>query len=203
MKYEEKKSFGNNNNNLSQNCKQRLQQGLIHYYCGDGKGKTTALIGLIIRALGNNLKPILIQFLKHHDRSQQGKGFFIGEINFLEDIIEIKQFGNGQFITPNNSNKIENIKSAKEGLEFAKNAILSGKYDLVGLDEIINVVSLNLISLDQLIDVLKEKPQHVEVACTGLMFYTRLKEISDYVITFNSIKHPYNKGIESRKGIEY
>jgi cob(I)alamin adenosyltransferase len=203
MNYREKTHAGRSANLPSHNGKPRLERGLIHYYFGDGKGKTTALIGLIIRALGNDLRPVLIQFLKQHERNQEEEGFFIGEINFLEPFIEIKQFGNGQFISSNDSNKSENVKMANDGLKYAEKVILSGEYDLVGLDEIINAISLKLINIDKLIEVLQKKPEHVEVVCTGLMFYSSLREISDYVITFNSVKHPYNRGIKSRKGIEY
>ncbi len=181
----------------------RLQQGLIHYYYGDGKGKTTTLIGLIVRALGHGLKPILIQFLKRHDENENRNGYFIGEINFLKGLIPIKQFGSGNFITSNNKSRTSEKKIAREGLEFMRKTISDGIYDLIALDEVINLVALDFIKLEELIDLLESKPKHMEVICTGAMFYKKLKAISQYVIQFNCLQHPYYEGIEARRGIEF
>ena len=180
-----------------------LETGLTHYYFGDGKGKTTTLIGLIIRALGHNLKPILIQFLKRHTIDETNKGFFMGEINFLKNYIDIRQFGSGKFVTPDTAKQRKEITSAKLGLKFAATQIMSGKYDIVALDEVVNAISMNLINIDDLVEIIKNKPDHVELICTGMVFYKKLVDVSDYVIGFNSINHPYKKGILARKGIEF
>ena len=180
-----------------------LQQGLIHYYYGDGKGKTTTLIGLIIRALGHDLKPILIQFLKLHDETDNGKGYFMGEVNYLEGIVPIKQFGSGNFVKPENKPSESDKKIAKQGVEFMKNVILQGNYDIVALDEVINLISLKLLEVEDLLEILEDKPEHVEVICTGMMYYKELKDFADYVIQFNCLTHPYYEGIDARRGIEF
>lgn len=181
----------------------KLQKGLIHYYYGDGKGKTTTLIGLIIRALGHGLKPILIQFLKLHDETDNGKGYFMGEVNFLEGIIPIKQFGSGNFVKPENKTSDSDKKIAKQGVEFMENIILEGNYDIVALDEVINIISLNFLEVEELLELREDKPDHVEVICTGAMYYKELKDYADYVIQFNCLTHPYYEGIDARKGIEF
>ncbi|TXT67667.1 MAG: Cob(I)yrinic acid a,c-diamide adenosyltransferase [Promethearchaeota archaeon] len=180
-----------------------LEKGLTHYYFGDGKGKTTALIGLLIRALGHNLKPLLIQFLKRHTIDNTKNGFFMGEINFLKSHMEIKQFGSGKFVTPDTAKQKQEIASARLGLEFAATQIMSEKYDVVALDEVVNAISMNLISIDDLVKTIKNKPDHVEIICTGMLKYKKLVDIADYVVGFNCINHPYKKGILARKGIEY
>ncbi|TXT66252.1 MAG: Cob(I)yrinic acid a,c-diamide adenosyltransferase [Promethearchaeota archaeon] len=182
----------------------RLNRGLIHYYFGNGKGKTTTLIGSIIRGLGHGLKPILIQYLKSHNNGEDGrKGYFMGEIHFLQPFIEIKQFGTGDFINSGKSKSDKDIKLAEKGFEFAQKIIYSGKYDIVGLDEIINAISLNLIDMDELITLLKQKPNHIEVIITGAMYYKKLVNIADYSIGYNCYRHPYEEGVEARKGIEF
>ncbi|MBD3194159.1 MAG: cob(I)yrinic acid a,c-diamide adenosyltransferase [Candidatus Lokiarchaeota archaeon] len=181
-----------------------LNRGLIHYYFGDGKGKTTTLVGAIIRALGHGLKPILIQYLKlHSNRKNERNGYFMGEIHFLQYFIEVRQFGTGIFINDFKSKSDRDFELAEKGLKFAKKSINSGEYDIVALDEIVNAVSLNLIDIDELINLLKSKPKHVEVFLTGAMFYKKLMKLADYSIGYNCYRHPYEKGIDARKGIEF
>ena len=180
-----------------------LNIGMTHYYFGDGKGKTTTLLGLIIRALGHNLNPLLIQFLKRHEPNRSKGGFFIGEIHFLKQFIKIKQFGNGEFVKEKTCKDQEIIRTAQKGLQYASKAVKSGKYDLVALDEVVNAISMNLIELEDLIQIIEQKPDHVEIVCTGMMFYKKLREVADYVVGYNSIEHPFKKGVMARKGIEY
>ena len=185
------------------NIESESNLGLIHYYFGDGKGKTTTLIGGIIRALGHDLKPFLIQFLKLHDEKKDRNRFFIGEIHYLKELIPVRQFGGGDFVYSSDSATMDDKKNAKEGFECAKKTILSGKYDLIALDEIVDAIGLNLVNLEDLIALLKEKPEHVEIICTGFQYVEKLAEISDYVIKFDCLAHPYQKGILARPGIEY
>jgi len=182
---------------------QNLKLGLIHYYFGDGKGKTSTLIGGIIRAHGHQLKTILIQFLKLHDATRDHSGFFMGEIEFLKNIIPIKQFGAYNFVYSAETASDDDKMRAKNGFEYAKRAVLSSNYDLVALDEIIDVIALKLINLDDFLELLQTKPDHVEVICTGYTYIKEVKDIADYVIQFKCDKHPYTQGIEARPGIEY
>ncbi len=182
---------------------QHLEFGLIHYYYGNGRGKTSTLIGTIIRALGHGLKPILIQFLKLHDENSSHLGYFIGEVNFLKKIIPVFQFGTYEFIYPNKKISNDTLKIAQKGLECARKAILSKKYDLVALDEIIVAISLNLFKLEDVLDILKNKPKKVEVILTGASYIKEFEEISDYITRYDCIDHPYFKGYKARPGIEY
>jgi cob(I)alamin adenosyltransferase len=181
----------------------RLEFGLIHYYYGDGRGKTSTSIGTIIRALGHGLKPILIQFLKLHDENGKHSGYFIGEIHFLKKLIPVKQYGSFSFLYPDKKLTKEDISRAQEGFQYAESVICSGEYDLVVLDEIALAVKLNLIDLNALISLLKRKPKNVEIIMTGAIIIKELIEIADYCTQFTCIHHPYYKGYTARAGIEF
>ena len=189
-------------NNLKTNENIHLKIGLIHYYYGNGRGKTSTSIGTIVRAIGHGLKPILIQFLKLHDENTKHSGFFIGEIHFLNKFIPIKQFGAYNFLYPG---KVLNadINRANEGLKFAKDAIFSKKYDLVVLDEITEVLALKLINVNDIIEILKNKPEKVEIILTGATYIKELEEISNYCTRYDLVHHPYYNGYEARPGIEF
>jgi len=180
-----------------------LKVGLIHYYYGDGKGKTTTLIGGIIRAHCHQLKPLLIQFLKLHDATRDHSGYFMGEIHFLKEIIPVEQFGAYHFVYSAEKASDDDKLRAKRGFEYAKREILSSNYDLVALDEIIDVIALKFINLDDFLDLLQKKPNHVEVICTGYNFIKEISDIADYVIEFKCDKHPFAQGVDARPGIEY
>lgn len=181
----------------------RLKKGLIHYYHGNGKGKTSTLIGTLIRAHGHGLKTILLQFLKLHSNSDDNNGYFMGEIYFLKNVMQVKQFGSGKFVMPNEPLSEIDIQKAQEGFECVKKIIRSGKYDVIAIDEIVDTIALNLVKLEDFIDILKNKPSHVEVIFTGYNYIQSLVDIADYVTNINMIKHPYYSGIDARKGIEY
>lgn len=181
----------------------QLDNGLIHYYHGNGKGKTSTLIGSLIRAHGHGLKVILIQFLKLHDEKESIKGYFMGEIHFLKNIIPVKQFGTGKFVYTSDSALLEDLEKAQEGLYCVKKAILSGKYDIVAIDEIADAIDLGLINLNDFMDILDVKPKHVEIIFTGYKYIEALVRIADYVTNIEMIKHPYYTGMDARKGIEF
>jgi len=189
-------------NNLKSNENIHLKIGLIHYYYGNGRGKTSTSIGTIVRAIGHGLKPILIQFLKLHDENSKHSGFFIGEIHFLKKFIPIKQFGGYKFLYPEKVIK-EDINRANEGLKCAKEAIFSEKYDLVVLDEISEAIALKLIDINDVVEILKNKPEKVEVILTGAAYIKELEEISNYCTRYDLVNHPYYNGYEARPGIEF
>ena len=180
-----------------------LERGLIHYYHGTGKGKTSTLIGSLIRAHGHGLKVILIQFLKLHDENEKLMGYFMGEIHFLKEIITVRQFGTGKFVYSSTSASKEDRLKAQAGLNCVKKAISSGKYDVVAIDEIVDVIDLGLIKLEEFIDIIDVKPNHVEVIFTGYKHIKELVRIADYVTNIEMIKHPYYDGMDARKGIEF
>ncbi|NPV50165.1 MAG: cob(I)yrinic acid a,c-diamide adenosyltransferase [Candidatus Methanofastidiosum sp.] len=171
-------------------------KGLIEVYTGNGKGKSTAAFGLALRASGRGLKSIVVQFMK------QGNSY--GEHFAIEKIenIDIASFGTPKFVNFKNPSK-EDINLAKEALEFSRETIYSLKYDLVILDEINIALHFKLIDLEKVIDILKNKPEGVEVILTGRYAPKELIEIADLVSEIIEVKHPYQKGIAAREGIEY
>ena len=172
-----------------------LEKGLIHVYTGHGKGKTTAAIGLGIRAIGEGLKVYMIQFMK---------GRRYSEISAIENIqnFTVVQFGRDEFVSKEKPEQID-IDLAKDGFVHAKKIISEGKYDVVILDELNVAVDFNLISLDDVLDLLSEKPNTVELILTGRYASPEIVKYADLVSEILEIKHPYQSGIKSRKGIDW
>ncbi len=171
-------------------------KGTVQIYTGDGKGKTTAAIGQGIRAVGHKLKVIMVQFMK-------------GKINYGElvavknlPLFTIEQYGLPSFVNKDNPSG-EDLQLAKKGFNRVKEIILSKDYDMVILDEINVAIDYNLVSLKEVIELLKSKPESVELILTGRYAPQKLIEIADLVTEMKEIKHHYQKGIEARKGIEY
>ena len=173
-----------------------LKKGLVQVYTGNGKGKTSAAFGAALRAVGQGLKVCIIQFIKG--------GFDYGELYSVKHLPNLKlaAFGRGKFITEATPPK-EDLQKAREGFELAKKIVNSGEYDMVVLDEINVVMSLKMISVDEVVKLVKNKPEHVELILTGRNASAQIIEIADLVTEMKEIKHPYAKGTPSRKGIEY
>ena len=188
------------------NSKESL--GLVHVITGDGKGKTTSSLGLALRAIGNNLKVHMIQFLKSG---------FTGELYSAKKLgFEIEQFGvdalkerqrhlqefadkTGKFVFQPD---IKEQYAAMQGWEHAKKVIRSNNYDVVILDEINCVLEKGLIPLDEVLEIVKEHGK-VELVLTGRDAPRELMDAADYVNVVQRVKHPWQKGIVARKGIEY
>lgn len=170
-------------------------KGYIHVYTGNGKGKTTAALGLALRAVGAGKKVYFAQFVKGKIYSE------IAAINRYIPEITVKQYGRGCFIVDEPTS--EDIQAAKEGLEEVGAVIRSGKYDVVVLDEATIALHYKLFSVEELIAVLREKPEETEIVITGRYAPGDLIEIADLVTEMKEIKHYYTKGIPARKGIEY
>lgn len=169
--------------------------GLVQVYTGNGKGKTTASLGLAMRAMGHGFKVIMIQFMK-------GRVNY-GELKSAERMgLKIVQFGRPTFVDRNNPAK-EDVEEAQRGLSFAREVISSGEYDMVILDEINVALDFKLISLDDVIRLIDEKPPHVELVLTGRYAPAKLIERADLVSEVMEVKHPYRRGVEMRKGIDY
>ena len=174
------------------------RRGLIIVHTGDGKGKTTAALGLALRAFGAGLKVLILQFIKGRKKS--------GELNALEVLknfsptIEIRQCGLG-FITKENF--AEQKKSAREALELAQAEILSGAWDLIILDEINYAVKFGLIDAAELSELIKIRPPQLHLVFTGRDALPELIEVADLVTEMKLIKHPFQKGIAAQSGIEF
>ena len=170
--------------------------GTIQIYTGNGKGKTTAALGQALRAVGQGFQVIVIQFMK-------GKINY-GELEAVKKLagFTIEQYGLPTFVNKAKPSK-EDIALAKKGFARAKEVILSDKYDMVILDEINVALDYGLVPLKELLEVVKQKPQNIELILTGRYAPKELIEVADLVTEMKEIKHHYRKGIQARKGIEY
>jgi cob(I)alamin adenosyltransferase len=174
----------------------KLERGLIQVYTGNGKGKTSAAFGLALRAVGRGLKVYIIQFIKG--------GFDYGELYIVDKLpnLALKAFGRGEFITAEPPEK-EDVRLAEQALQLAKEIVRSGEYDIIVLDEINVALKLRLISIEEVLELMKSKPKHVELVLTGRNAPDQVIEAADLVTEMREIKHPFREGYESRKGIEY
>lgn len=174
-----------------------MEKGLIEVYTGDGKGKTTASVGLGVRAAGRGFKVLMTQFLKDNDT---------GELLSIEKIPNFDMFFGEpvkkffKFMTDSEKNAVidEHRERFKEVTEKAKNE----NYDVLIMDEIIASVNLGIINIDSLMKFLESKPMSLEVVLTGREPDKRILDIADYVSEIKAIKHPYQNGINARIGIE-
>lgn len=168
--------------------------GMIHLYTGDGKGKTTAAFGLALRNVGWGGRVLVIQFLK---------GTRSGEINAAAKLpnLEVKQYGTGRFIT--NGFDERDRALAREGLKEAKEALSSGRYTLVVLDEVSVAVHLGLLKEEEVIEVIDSRDPLTEVVLTGRYAPRSFHDLADYITEFVKVKHPYDRGIQARRGVEY
>jgi cob(I)alamin adenosyltransferase len=175
---------------------EKKRQGLVQVFTGNGKGKTTAALGTILRAAGHGLKVFIVFFMK-------GK-YEYGEFSTLARLpnVNMVSFGFRQLTDPTNVKPAE-IEQARLALEAAREAVLSGNYDLVVMDEVNVALGFNLIELDEVIKLIREKPPNVELILTGRYADPRLIELADLVTEMVKVKHPFDKGIKARKGIEF
>ena len=175
------------------------KDGLIIVYTGGGKGKTTASLGLALRAVGYNHKICMIQFIKgswHYGEKDSSKR--------LEPEFEIIPAGKGFVgIIDDNSPKEEHEKVAKEAIKICKEKIQSKKYDIIILDEINYAVNLQLIKVNDVLDLIKTKPPELNLVLTGNHAVPEIIELADLVTEMREIKHPYQKGIKAKKGIDF
>ena len=169
-------------------------KGCIQIYTGDGKGKTTAALGVAIRAAGYGLRTYIGQFMK---------GQHYGEMTALRDneYITIEQYGHIHCIRREEVTQ-QDIDLAEKGLVLALDAMLSRKYDIVVLDEINVAIWFGLLSVKQVMDFLNKRPENIEVILTGRRASQELIECADLVSEIKEVKHYYNQGIPARNGIE-
>ena len=175
------------------------KNGLTIIYTGKGKGKTTAALGIALRATGYKKKICMIQFIKgswHYGEMESSKR--------LEPEFEMVAIGKGFVgIIDDKSPKEDHQEIAKEAIRISNEKIQSGKYDIVILDEINYAVNLNLISLDDVLDLIKSKPENVDLVLTGNYAKEEVIEAADLVTEMKEIKHPFQKGIKAKEGIDF
>ncbi len=173
-----------------------LRRGLVQIFTGDGKGKTSAAIGAVIRALGHGLRVYIVFFMKGD--------YPYGERNILSQLpsVTVDSFGSEGFVDPANV-KPEDREQAKKALAAARKAMLEGNYDLVVLDEVNVAVAFKLVEVDEVLKLIDDKPEGVELILTGRRADSKLVQSADLVTEMLKIKHPYDEGVAARGGIEY
>lgn len=172
----------------------RPMKGYVQVYTGNGKGKTTAALGLSLRAAGAGLKVYIAQFMKMGEYSE------IKALKRFSDLITVEQFGTGKFILDQPSP--EEILAAKEGLKRISAIIAAGKYDLIVLEEANLAVKFNLFPVEDLLDIINAKPEPLELVITGRYADPVIIEKADLVTEMKEIKHYFQKGVAARVGIE-
>ena len=168
-------------------------KGYIQIYTGNGKGKTTCALGLSLRAICNGYSVFFGQFLKGQDYSE------LKAVESLQNFT-IRQYGTANFVFNNPSEK--DIQMAKEGLSDIKREMLTNNYDIIVMDEVNIAIHKSLITVDDVIDILKLRPENTEMILTGRYAHEKLIEIADLVTEMKEIKHYYTQGVMSRAGIE-
>jgi len=174
----------------------KLPQGMVQVYTGNGKGKTTAALGLAMRAAGRGLKIHIIQFMK-------GAGPY-GEHIAAERLfprMKITPTGRAGWVTKG-APEPEDLTEAAMALEMAKNSILSGGYDMIILDEINGAVDFGLLEVEEVLRLIEERPWHLELVLTGRNVHERIAEAADLVSEIQERKHYFRRGVNARTGIE-
>ncbi len=174
------------------------EKGLVILYTGEGKGKTTAALGLVLRAVGYNKKCLIVQF---------GKAWFTGElvgIKKLEPLVKIIQGGKGFLdILGSKVSKKEHISASSQAFDILYKEVMSNKWDIVVADEIVGAVSSGVLPLEQAVKLIKDKPKGVDLILTGHHAPKQLIDLSDLVTEMTEIKHPYQLGILAKKGVDF
>ena len=191
-------------------------KGYVQVYTGNGKGKTTAAIGLAVRALGAGKRVMFLQFMKAKIYSEHkilpgispnltldtvGKPFFVVKEGSMPEE-ELAKWKDKAVIFPPGKPPAEYLQIVAGGMKRAKEAITSGKYDLVVLDEINVALHFELVTWEQVLDLIEGKPDHVELVLTGRGATPELIEKADLVTEMKEIKHYYTRGVDARIGIE-
>ncbi len=172
------------------------KKGLIIVHTGDGKGKTTAALGIAFRAIGSGFRIFMGQFIKGN--RQYGE---LVTAERLKDFIEIVPLGEG--FTWETKSRERDTKKAHEAWEVCKEKILSGRYQIVILDEINYAIDYGYLDVDEVVEVLKAKPENLHVILTGRNAHPKVIGLADLVTEMRKIKHPFDQGITAQKGIEF
>jgi len=172
-----------------------MKKGFLQIYTGDGKGKTTAALGLALRAAGHGLRTYIAQFMKGQTYGE------LKSINLVPEM-EIEQFGKDTFIHIDQATP-KDIQMAQHGLRKAKEKMLSGEFSIIILDEINMAVYFKLLTVTEVLDFISAKPKSIELILTGRRAPDELIQRADLVTEMKEIKHYYSQGVDARDGIEY
>ena len=180
-------------------CVDMSEKGLVIVYTGNGKGKTTAALGMALRAIGYDHKVCMLQFIKgswHYGEMDSSKK--------LEPNFELIAVGKGFVgILDDNSPREEHEKYAAEAVRICREKIFSEKYDVIILDEVNYAITLGLIDVQEIIKIIKEKPSELDLVLTGRDVKEEIVELADLVTEMKEIKHPFKSGIKAKKGIDF
>ena len=168
-------------------------------YTGDGKGKTSAALGLALRAISYRKRVLMVQFIKGPWQSGE-----VDIVRRLKPYLEVKVIGEGFVKIPGDKKPFSvHRRTAKKALLLARKAIISKEYDMVILDEINVAIRERLVTVDQAVRLIEQKPDKVELVLTGRYAPAKIKKLADYVSEIKAVKHPFQKGILARKSIDY
>ncbi len=170
--------------------------GCVQVYTGNGKGKTTAALGLALRAAGHGYKTYVAQFLKGQPTGE------IEAAKKLDPLIRIEQFGREGFITIKDGPGDEDVTRAKAGLAKALEAMLSGEYRIVVLDEVNTAVHFKILPEEEVLDLIDRRPAEVELVLTGRYAPASFIDRADLVTEMKEVKHYFGKGVKAREGVE-
>jgi cob(I)alamin adenosyltransferase len=174
-------------------------KGLVIVYTGDGKGKTTASLGMCIRAAGRRKKVKILQFIKGTWHYGELDG-----IKLLSDYVELEQMGKGFVgIIDDKEDISTHVKAAEKALERSREEMLSGKYDILILDELNVALKLNLVKLETVLDLIKDKPEKMHLVITGRDAHEKVIELANLVTEMREIKHPFQEGILAQEGVDF
>jgi cob(I)alamin adenosyltransferase len=185
-----------NGSQMPENITDSIGKGYIQIYTGNCKGKTTAALGLAFRAMGHGLKTYIGQFIKKHPYGE------IESARMVSPYITIEQYGRGAFIHVSETISPEDIECARKGLATAIEAMMSGQYSIIVLDEILTACHFKLISQADILKIMSDKPCGVELVLTGRYAPADIIEAADLVTEMTEVKHYYQKGVPARPGIE-
>ncbi|MDO8619262.1 MAG: cob(I)yrinic acid a,c-diamide adenosyltransferase [Candidatus Daviesbacteria bacterium] len=174
-----------------------MEKGLVIIYTGEGKGKTTAALGLVLRAVGYKKKCLIIQF---------GKAWFTGELVGIKNLpgVKIIQGGKGFLnLLGSKTSLSDHKKAAKEAFDLLEKEIKSRKWDIVVADEIVGAVYAKVLDLKKVAKLIKDKPQELDLVLTGHHASQKLIKMGDLVTEMKEVKHPFQKGILAKKGIDF
>lgn len=174
----------------------KLKKGYIQVYTGNGKGKTTAALGLAVRAAGFGLKSFIVQFMKEFPYNE------VKSLKLLERWITIEQYGGDKFVYEKKPPTADDLEVANKALQRATDMMLSGDYDIILLDEVCVATYFGLLQPGQVLVFLQKKPQDVEIVLTGRYCPDEIIEVADLVTEMREVKHYYQKGVTARRGIE-
>ncbi len=172
-------------------------KGYVQIYTGNGKGKTTAALGLALRAAGNGMRTYIAQFMKKREYKE-----LISINRYLNEYIKIEQFGLPEFHHTGEEPSKEEKKCAMDGVEAVKKAIHSKKYNIIILDEVNVLLHFKIIDKKYILEIIESKPENIELILTGRYAPEEIKEKADLITEMKEIKHYFKENVQARKGIE-